>query len=71
MAFHAGAFVEHVGCNALDGITQRQKLRLSCDAFRTLDARKFVHRGIADLALDRLVGVLHGEPERQAFVVVS
>ena len=71
LAFDARPFVENIGCDALDGIPQRQELRLPCDALRALYASEFVHGGITDLALDRIGVVQHGEPERQAFVVVS
>src|SRR3954468_21909513 len=69
-AFDDGHLVEHVGCNALDGIPQRQELRLPGHAFCSFGAGQFVHRGIADLALDHIGGVQHGEPERQAFGVM-
>ena len=43
-------------------------LAMLCGAFH---ARKFVHGGVTDLTLDRLVPIQHGELERQTFVVVS
>jgi hypothetical protein len=46
-------------------------LCLPRDAGRAPDAGKLVHRRVADLALDRVAVVLHREPERQAFGVVS
>src|SRR5918995_399117 len=71
IALHDRCRVEHVGCDALDGISQRHKLRLPGQAFGPLDAGKLVHGGVTDLAFDGLVPIQHGELERQSLVVVS
>src|ERR1700716_2293361 len=70
---NARRFVEYIGREALDGVPQGQKLRLPGDALRALDAGQFVHRGVADLALDRLAFVLvqHRKLERQPLVIVA
>src|SRR4030081_2356443 len=70
---NARRFVEYIGREALDGVPQGQKLRLPGDALRALDAGQFVHRGVADLALDRLAVVLvqHRKFERQPLVIVA
>src|SRR5882757_7197821 len=71
IALHGRRGVEHVGGDAFDGIAQGHELRLPGEALGALDAGEFVHGGVADLAVDRLVAILHGELERQTFVVVS
>jgi hypothetical protein len=38
---------------------------------RAYRSYKFGHRGVADLTIDRLVGIHHREPERQPFVVIT
>src|SRR5260370_21674898 len=70
-AFDGRAGVEQIGCDALDGIPQSQKLRLPRNARRTPDAGELVHRRVADLAVDGVVAVLHRKSERQAFGVIS
>ena len=59
--------------DAMPSTASRNDRNCACraDALGTLHAFEFVHRGIADLAFDRLVVVQHGEPEREALVVVS
>ena len=70
-ALHGPGFVEQPGRNLLDGVAMLEKLPLSRRARRASHARKLIHRGIADLAVDRLAVVQHGKSERQAFVVVA
>src|ERR1700730_5448119 len=67
---HGPAAVEQSRCNLLDGVAMLQKQRLSRGARRTAHAGQFIHRGIADLAVDRFAVVQHGESECQPFIVI-
>jgi hypothetical protein len=62
--FDARGFTVQVGGYSLDSVAMGHKLRLPCDAWRTLRLCKLIHRGIADLALDRFAVVHHRKCER-------
>src|SRR3981081_393061 len=69
-ALHGSAVVEQFGRNSLNGFAMVEKQRLSRSAWRTSHAGQLIHRGIADLAVDRFAVVQHGESECQPFVVI-
>ena len=71
VTLNGGGFVKQVGRNSFNGVSQRQKLRLPRDAFRTLHACQLVHRGVTDLTLDRFAVVQHRKSECQPLGVVS
>jgi hypothetical protein len=71
VALNRRGFVKQVGRNSFNGVSQRQKLPLPRDVFRTLHARQFVHRGVTDLTLNRFAVVQHRKPECQPLGVVS
>jgi hypothetical protein len=71
VSFHARGLIEQVGGYSFDGVAIGQKLRLPRDALRTSYPCEIVHRGVADLTLDRFAIVQHRKCERQPLVVVS
>src|SRR5215218_11146116 len=54
VALHGRRSVKHVGSDALNVIAQAHELRLPRKVLGALDAGQFVHRGVTDLAVDRL-----------------
>ena len=67
---YAWPFLIQAGCDALDGVSQRQELRLPRGAFRALHAGELIQGGIADLA-GYDFAVEHCELERQPFGIVT
>jgi len=63
--------IEKIGREAFYRFAVRQKLSLSNCARRAFRPYKFVHRGVADLTIDRLDRVQHCKFERQPFVVIT
>src|SRR5258708_23823982 len=63
--------VEKLGREALYPFAMRRKLSLSNRVRRALCSYELVHRGIADLTIDRFVGIQHRKFERQPFLVIT
>jgi hypothetical protein len=63
--------VEKIGREFLYRFAMRQKLSLSNRVQRALCSHKFVHRGVADLTIDRFVAIQHRKFEREPFVVIT
>jgi hypothetical protein len=63
--------VEKIGREFLYRFAMRQKLSLSNRVQRAFCSYEFVHRGVGDLTIDRLVGIQHRKFERQPFTVVT